>query len=76
MTHKETQGILAWLYLQTSDLDETDGEYFKDKHNNALKVIEQINNKLKITRSNFYWVSALFNLVWFSLVLNLTPTLT
>ena len=48
MTHKETQGILAWLYLQTSDLDETDGEYFDDKHNNALKVVERISNKLKI----------------------------
>ena len=38
MTHKETQGILAYLY----------DEYFDDKHNNALKVVEGINDKLKI----------------------------
>ena len=29
-------------------LEEIDSEYFDDKHNNALKVIERINNKLKI----------------------------
>ena len=28
-------------------LEEIDSEYFDDKHNNALKVIERINNKLK-----------------------------
>ena len=42
--------MLSYIYKVSSDLEETDGEYFDDKHNNALKVIEQINNKLK-TRS-------------------------
>ena len=27
-------------------MEETDVEYFEDKHNNALKVVERISNKL------------------------------
>ena len=37
------------LFLfKISDSNEADDEYFDDKHNNALKVVERISNKLKI----------------------------
>ena len=48
MTHKRLKEFFLSYIYRSSDSEETDGEYFNDKHNNALKVIEQINNKLKI----------------------------
>ena len=41
--------MLSIIYFDKgSDSEEADYEYFEDKHNNALKVIEQISDKLQI----------------------------
>ena len=51
MTHKRLKEFLLSYNLflfKISDSNEADDEYFDDKHNNALKVVELISNKLKI----------------------------
>ena len=51
MTHKRLKEFLLSYNLflfKVSDSNEADDAYFDDKHNNALKVVERINNKIKI----------------------------